>query len=100
MRLRSRDEDRVEEVGDTRQGRYAPEAPVGERGAIEPLRRRLPLELAAEPMVVVVAGVGGHGGLGGGEVDELLAVEHLALQVRPEGLDLAVRPGRVDLGPD
>lgn len=51
-------------------------------------------------MVVVVAGEGGDGGLCRGEVGELLAVEHLALERRPEGLDLAVGPGRVDLGPD
>ena len=30
----------------------------------------------------------------------MLAVEDLGLERRPEGLDLAVRPGRVDLGPD
>ncbi|MEJ7697755.1 MAG: hypothetical protein WKF78_14340 [Candidatus Limnocylindrales bacterium] len=53
-----------------------------------------------EPVVVVVAGVGGDRGLGGGQVDELLTVEDLGLEGRPEGLDLAVRPGRVDLGPD
>ena len=46
-----------------------------------------------EPVVVVVAGVGGDRGLGGGEVGELLAVEDLGLEGRPEGLDLAVRPG-------
>ena len=30
----------------------------------------------------------------------MLPVEHLGLEDRPEGLDLAVGPGRVDLGPD
>ena len=76
------------------------EAAVGERRAVEALGRGLPVELAVEPVVVVVAGVGGDRGVRGREVREVLAVEHLGLEGRPEGLDLAVRPGRVDLGPD
>ena len=35
-----------------------------------------------------------------GEVGELLAVEDLGLEDGPQGLDLAVGPGRVDLRPD
>ena len=38
--------------------------------------------------------------VGRGEIVEALAVEDRGLEGRPEGLDLAVRPGRVDLGPD
>jgi hypothetical protein len=49
--------------------------------------------LAVEPVTVVGAGVGGDGGLGRGEVGKLLTIEHLPSQVRPDGLDLTVRPG-------
>jgi hypothetical protein len=76
------------------------EPTVDERRAVEPLRGRSPAELAVEPVVVVVGSVGGDRGIGRGEVGEVLAVEDLGLERRPEGLDLAVRPGRVDLGPD
>jgi hypothetical protein len=48
----------------------------------------------------VVAGVAGDGRLGRGEIGELLAVEDLRLEGVPERLDLAVCPGRVDLGPN
>ena len=44
--------------------------------------------------------MGDHGDLGRDEVREVLAVEHLGLEDGPEGLDLAIGPGRVDLGAD
>jgi hypothetical protein len=76
------------------------EAEIGERRAVEPLGQRLPTERTVEPVVVVVRGVGGHGCIGGSQVGQMLAVEDLDLERRPEGLDLAVRSGRVDLRPD
>jgi len=53
-----------------------------------------------QAMVVVAVGVSGHGGLGGGQIREVLAVQDLGLEDGPERLDLAVGPGRVDLGAD
>ena len=61
-------EDRVEQFGDVSQGGYAREPAIRERRAVKAFARRLPVELAVEPMVVVVAGVGGDGHLGRGEV--------------------------------
>ena len=76
------------------------EATVGEWGAVEPFGRGRPGQCAVQAVVVVVGGVGHHGGLGGGQVREVLAVQDLGLEDGPERLDLAVGPGRVDLGAD
>src|SRR6266851_1745652 len=73
------------------------EAAVGERGAVEALRRGQPADLAVEPVVVVVASEFSKCRLGVGQRAEDLAIKHLALERRPERLDLPVGPGRVDL---
>ena len=73
------------------------EAAIEERGVVEAFGGCLPAEFAMEPVVVVVAGVGRDRGVRGTEVLELLALENLRLERVPERLDLAVRPGRVDL---
>lgn len=49
-------------------------ASVGEHRPVEPLGRGAPAQGAVEPVVVVVAGEGGDGGLSGGEVGEVLAI--------------------------
>src|SRR5690348_6780447 len=51
-------------------------------------------------MVVVVVGEASEGDLGVLKAGEALAVEDLGLEDVPEGFDLAVGPGRVDLGPE
>jgi hypothetical protein len=86
-------QDRVEKIGNTGQGRHAAEAAVGEGRAVEPFGRCLPAELAVEPVVVVVAGVGGDGRLGRGEIGELLAIEDLRLEDRPEASILPLVQG-------
>src|SRR5437879_2449354 len=81
------------------QGRNVLEPDIGERGPVVALRRCEPAERAAEPVVVVVADEDGKRRLGLIEAAEALAVEHLLLENAPESLDLAVGPGRADLGP-
>ncbi len=58
-------DERVDEAGDVASG-HALEAVVGEGRPVEVLGRRKPVELTMQPGVVVVAGVGGDGGLGRG----------------------------------
>ena len=48
-------EDRVEQLGDVRQGRDVLEAAIGEGRPVEPLGGCPPAELAVQPVVVVVA---------------------------------------------
>jgi hypothetical protein len=57
-----------------------------------------PVEGAAQPVVVVALDEASQGYLGLGEAGEALAIENLLLQHSPEGFDLAVGPGRADLG--
>jgi hypothetical protein len=97
MRLASRSEDCLQQTGECR---HAGEALVRERRPVEPLGRGVPVEFAVEPVIAVVARVRGDRSLGRGQVSELVTLEDLGLEGRPEGLYLAVRPGRVDLGPD
>jgi len=76
------------------------EAPVGEGRAVPALGRGLPAELAVEAVVVVVQREAHEALVRGRRRGEDLAVEQLGLEDAPEALDLAVRPGRVDLGAD
>src|SRR6202048_5501953 len=71
---------------------------VGEGGAVVALRRRDPAEHAAKSVVVVVVNEDSQRRLRLVEAAEALAVEHLLLEDAPESLDLAVGPGRADLG--
>src|SRR5713101_2144552 len=75
-------------------------AAVREGCAIEALCRRQPANLAVEPVVVVVAGETLERSPGIGERTEDLAVEDLVLERGPEGLNLPIGPGRIDLGAD
>src|SRR5712692_5722446 len=86
--------DEVQEGGDVLK------AAIGEGRAIEALARRQPTDLAVEAVVVVIANEALERRLGVGQRAEDLTVEDLALERRPERLDLAVGPGRVDLGLD
>ena len=74
------------------------EPEVGEGGAVVALRRCDPAERAAKSVVVVVVDEVGERRLGFKEASEALTIEHLLLQDAPESLDLAVGPGRADLG--
>ena len=74
------------------------EPEVGEGGAVVALRRCDPAERAAKSVVVVVVDEVGERRLGFKEASEALTIEHLLLQDAPESLDLAVDPGRADLG--
>jgi hypothetical protein len=74
------------------------EAAIGEGRGVVPLGRRAPVDLAVQAVVVVVAGEALEGGVG--QRAEHFTVEDLALEGRPERLDLAVGPRRVDLGAD
>src|SRR5713101_4604765 len=76
------------------------EATVGEWRAVEALGRREPADLAVQTVVVVVANEALQRGLGAAERAEDFAIEDLALERRPERLDLAIGPGRVHLGLD
>lgn len=76
------------------------EAAGGEWGAVVALGRGVPVEFAVEPVVVVVGREVGEPVGRRVERPEDLAVEQLRLEDPPEALDLAVRPGRVHLGPD
>src|SRR2546425_6026653 len=76
------------------------EAAVGEGRPVIALGRSQPADLAVQAVIVEVLDVAAERGLGVGEGTEDLAVEHLLLQEAPEALDLAVRPGRIDLGLD
>src|SRR5256714_4595229 len=80
------------------QGRNVLEADIGEGCPVVPFRRCEPAEHAAEPVVVVVVDEAGKRRLGCIEAAEALAVEHFLLEDTPESLDLAVGPGRADLG--
>src|ERR1700730_627854 len=80
------------------QGGDVLEPEVGEGGAVVALRRRDPAERAAESVVVVVVDEDSQRCLRLIEAAEALAVEHLLLEDAPESLDLAVGPGRADLG--
>src|SRR6266545_1628660 len=79
------------------QGGDVLKALVGERSAVVTLGRGDPAKNPTETVVVVVLGKTGQGLLGGGQAGEALAVEDLGLEDVPEGLDLAVGPGRRDL---
>src|SRR6266851_2408485 len=76
------------------------EAAVGERCPVVALAGGAPIDLAMQAVVVVVAGEALQRRLGVRECAEDLAVEDLALERGPKGLDLPVRPRRVDLGAD
>src|ERR1700694_1157837 len=76
------------------------EATVGEGSPVVALGGRAPGDLAVQAVVVVVAGEALEGCLGVLQRTEDLAVQNLAAQGRPERFDLAVGPGRVDLGAD
>jgi len=78
---------------------HAFEAAGGEWRSVEAFGRRVPVELAVEPVVVVVGREMGEPIGGCVKRPEDLAVEELRLEDPPEALDLAVRPGRVHLGP-
>src|SRR5439155_24452959 len=80
------------------QGGDVLEPDIAEGGPVVALRRCDPAERAAEPVVVVVVDEGGKRRLGLIEAAEAPAVEHFLLENAPEGLDLAVGPGRADLG--
>src|SRR5260370_4140632 len=75
------------------------EALVGEGGAVVALTCGPPAKPSAQPVVVVVLDECSKRGLGVGEAFEAVAVAHVLLEDRPEGLDLAVRPRRADLSP-
>src|SRR5437660_10660986 len=70
---------------------------VGEGSAVVALGWGDPAEDPAEPVIVVVLRKARQGLFGGGQAGEALAVEHLSLEDVPEGLNLAVGPGRRDL---
>ena len=91
---------RIEQRRGFGQERDVVEVPIGERRAVEALRRRAPAEFAAQPVEVVVASVGLDRRLGRDEALEHLTIEYLGLERLPEGLDLAVRSGCADRGPD
>src|SRR5438093_4070931 len=76
------------------------EATVGEGRAVMALGRCAPADLTVQPVVVVIAGELRQCGLGIVQRAEHFSVQDLALERRPEGFDLPVRPGRVDLGAD
>src|SRR2546428_33841 len=76
------------------------EAAVCEGRPVEALAGSQPADLAVQPVVVVVAGEAIQRGLGIGQRAEDLAIENLALERRPERLDLAIGPRRVHLGLD
>src|SRR6266545_641787 len=80
------------------QGRDVLKALVGERSAVITLSRSDPAKNSAEAVVVVVLGKSGQGLLGSSQTGEALAVENLSLEDVPESLDLAIGPGRADLG--
>src|SRR5712691_2618002 len=90
----------VEPLGEMREGRYVVEPAIGEGRAVKALGRRKPANLAVQAVVVVVADERLESGFGVVERAEHAAIQDLALQRRPERLDLAVGPGRVDLGLD
>src|SRR5437588_4552816 len=70
---------------------------VGEGSAVVARGWGDPAEDPAEPVIVVVLRKARQGLFGGGQAGEALAVEHLSLEDVPEGLNLAVGPGRRDL---
>ena len=76
------------------------EAAVGEGCPVVALAGGAPLDLAVQAVVVVVTGETLQRRLGVLECAEDLAVEDLALERGPEGLDLPIRPRRVDLRAD
>src|SRR6267143_1545265 len=82
------------------QGGNVLESAVIEGGAEVPLGWSQPAQHAAEAMVVVVLREASNGCLGFGEAREMLTVENFRLEDLPERLDLAVGPGRADLGPE
>ncbi len=73
------------------------EASVGEWNAEVAFGWSAPAKGAAETMEVVVVGEAAQGRLGLRKAFEQVPVENLALKDLPEGLDLAVGPGRRDL---
>jgi len=73
------------------------EAAVGEWNAEVALGWSAPAKGAAETMEVVVVGEAAQRGLGFRQATKQVPVENLALKDLPEGLDLAVGPGRRDL---
>src|SRR5712692_288665 len=87
----------IEPGREMREHRDVVEAAVGEGRAVEGFTRGEPADLAVQTVVVVVAGKVRERGLSVGERSEHPAVEDLAIEGGPEGLELAVGPGRVDL---
>jgi hypothetical protein len=69
------------------------ETVVDEGCPVEPFRWCLPAELAVEPVVVIVGRVGRDRSVGGREIGEVLAVEHLGLEDGPEGSILPLVQG-------
>src|SRR5258708_21888975 len=75
------------------------EAEVGEGRAVIAFAWGQKAESTAERVVVVVGREALQGALSLEEAPKQLAVEDLVLEDVPERLDLAIRPGRVDLSP-